>query len=109
MPQGNVGTSLNTFTELIRQCKLPSRVIRKLSLEFPKSRTRRRYGAVQMDYGTSSTQSSQGFEVEGAAVTMKHKAEGAVMEAVSTWMGRYKAGVLCLFFFVCLTELWWWC
>ena len=38
--------------QLIRSCKLPSQVIRKLQLEFPKSRTKKRYGAVALDYGT---------------------------------------------------------
>ena len=52
MPRGNVGTPLSTFMQLIRSCKLPSQVIRKLQLEFPKSRTRKRYGAVALDYGT---------------------------------------------------------
>lgn len=52
MPRGNVGTPLSTFMELIRACKLPSNVIRKLQLEFPKSRSRKRYGAVALDYGT---------------------------------------------------------
>ena len=51
MPRGNVGTPLATFMALIRSCKLPSHVIRKLRLEFPKSRSSRRYGAVPLDYG----------------------------------------------------------
>ena len=51
MPEGNVGTPLATFMALIKSCKLPSHVIRKLRLEFPKSRSTRRYGAVPMDYG----------------------------------------------------------
>ena len=46
MPQGNVGTPMAVFMELIRACKLPAFVIRKLKLEFPKSRSKRRYGAV---------------------------------------------------------------
>lgn len=52
MPQGNVGTPLTTFMELIRTCKLPSHVIKKLQLAFPKGRSNRRYGAVGLDYGT---------------------------------------------------------
>lgn len=51
MPYGNVGTPTSVFMELIRQCKLPGRVIGKLDLEFPKSRSKRRYGAVGLDYG----------------------------------------------------------
>jgi hypothetical protein len=52
MPRGNVGTPLSTFMQLIRSCKLPSQLIGKLQLEFPKSRTKKRYGAVALDYGT---------------------------------------------------------
>ena len=52
MPRGNVGTPLSTFMQLIRSCKLPSHVIQKLQLEFPKSRSKKRYGAVALDYGT---------------------------------------------------------
>ena len=51
MPKGNVGTPLNIFMSLIRSCKLPTHVIKKLRLEFPKSRSGRRYGAVRLDYG----------------------------------------------------------
>ena len=53
MPQGNVGTPLAVFMNLIRSCKLPGYIIKKLKLEFPKSRTKKRYGAVGLDYGTS--------------------------------------------------------
>ena len=52
MPQGNVGTPLATFMALIKACKLPAHVIKKLQLQFPKARSRRRYGAVGMDDGT---------------------------------------------------------
>lgn len=52
MPNGNVGTPLATYMDLIRTCKLPPRVIKKLRLEFPKGRSRKRYGAVGLDYGT---------------------------------------------------------
>ena len=52
MPQGNVGTPLSTFMTLIRTCKLPAHVIKKLQLEFPKSRSNKRYGAVKFDYET---------------------------------------------------------
>lgn len=54
MPQGNVGTPLSVFMELIRTCKLPAHVIKKLRLEFPKSRSAKRYGAVAHDYGTAT-------------------------------------------------------
>ena len=50
MPEGNVGTSLSTFMALIQTCKLPSYLIRKLQLEFPKSRSAKKYGAVAFEY-----------------------------------------------------------
>lgn len=49
MPQGNVGTSIKVFRELIRTCRLPPRAIKKLKLVFPSSL--KRYGAVPLDYG----------------------------------------------------------
>ena len=60
MPIGNVGTPLKTFMDLIRSCKLPGHVIKKLRLEFPKSRSTRRYGAVKMDYGCRSNWTGSG-------------------------------------------------
>lgn len=51
MPRGNVGTSLSTFMALIRACKLPASLIKKLRLEFPNSRSSKRYGAVAFEYG----------------------------------------------------------
>lgn len=50
MPKGNVGTSLSTFMALIRACRLPARLIKKLQLEFPKSRSSKKYGAVAFEY-----------------------------------------------------------
>lgn len=46
MPQGNVGTPLSHFMKMISTCSLPAFVIRKLRLKFPKSKAKRRYGAV---------------------------------------------------------------
>lgn len=51
MPHGNIGTPTSIFMDLIQQCKLPGRIIKKLNLEFPKTRSKRRYGAVGLDYG----------------------------------------------------------
>lgn len=50
MPQGNVGTPLTTFMELIRACKFPSYLIKKLQLKFPNSRSGKKYGAVPFEY-----------------------------------------------------------
>ena len=83
MPQGNVGTPLSAFMELIRQCKLPAHVIKKLRLEFPKSRTCRRYGAVQMDYGTSAIGiACSGAEGISADVRHGDGGEGTVSKSI---------------------------
>ncbi|XP_007425926.2 G patch domain-containing protein 3 [Python bivittatus] len=50
MPHGNVGTPLRVFLELIRTCRMPTRVIKKLQLQFPKSGSSRRYGNVPFSY-----------------------------------------------------------
>ena len=65
MPQGNVGTPTATFMHLINSCRLPTKVIRKLKLEFPKSRTKRRYGAVPLNYGTGDTLETGDPRTEG--------------------------------------------
>ena len=76
MPRGNVGTPLQTFMELIRSCKLPGHVIKKLRLEFPKSRTTRRYGAVKLDYGDHSNWTGSGeSSVKGGRQNQDEDAE----------------------------------
>lgn len=52
MPQGNVGTPISVFMKLIRTCKLPCHVIKKLKLNFPTGASKRKgcYGAVPMEY-----------------------------------------------------------
>ncbi|KYO37059.1 G patch domain-containing protein 3 [Alligator mississippiensis] len=55
MPQGNVGTPLSVFLELIRTCRLPPRVIKKLQLNFPKTGSSRRYGNVPFKYQDTET------------------------------------------------------
>ncbi|XP_015674216.1 G patch domain-containing protein 3 isoform X1 [Protobothrops mucrosquamatus] len=55
MPHGNVGTPLRVFLELIRTCRMPSRVIKKLQLRFPKSGSSRRYGNVPFSYEGTDT------------------------------------------------------
>ncbi|XP_070542867.1 G patch domain-containing protein 3-like [Ptychodera flava] len=51
MPNGNVGTPTSFFLKLIRTCRMPPSLIKKLGLVFPKSRSMRRYGNVPFDYG----------------------------------------------------------
>ncbi|CAF3363723.1 unnamed protein product [Rotaria socialis] len=51
-PQGNVGTSTLYFLNEINACRLPSTIIKKLGLVFPKCRSKRKYGSVGFDYGT---------------------------------------------------------
>lgn len=50
MPNGNVGTPLCVFIELIRKCKFPPHLIKKLGLTFPRSK-KGKYGNVPFDYG----------------------------------------------------------
>ncbi|KAK7488497.1 hypothetical protein BaRGS_00020282 [Batillaria attramentaria] len=52
MPNGNVGTTTSHFLALIKECKLPPSVIKKLQLDFPKSKDRGKYGSVPFDYKT---------------------------------------------------------
>lgn len=51
MPHGNVGTPTEYFLDLIQKCQMPTSLIRKLGLRFPKGRKNRKYGQVGMDYG----------------------------------------------------------
>lgn len=55
MPNGNVGTPLQIFLELIRACRLPPRIITQLQLQFPKTGSSRRYGNVPFRYEDSET------------------------------------------------------
>ncbi|MEQ2211210.1 hypothetical protein XENOCAPTIV_007673 [Xenoophorus captivus] len=50
MQNGNVGTPINVFLQLIQSCRLPPRLIRKLGLTFPKTGSSRRYGNVPFQY-----------------------------------------------------------
>lgn len=56
MPNGNIGTSLTTFMSLIRTCRLPPHVIKKLGLSFPSSRSKHCYGNVRLDYGNNANE-----------------------------------------------------
>ena len=49
MPRGNVGTSTSFFLKAINECRLPSKLIGKLKLEFPQSR-KRKFGSVPHQY-----------------------------------------------------------
>lgn len=50
MPQGNVGTPTKYFHEMISKCLLPCSVIKKLGLEFPKSKKHGKFSSVGLDY-----------------------------------------------------------
>ena len=73
MPHGNVGTSLRIFRELIRSCRLPPSVIKKLRLVFPTSL--KRYGAVPLDYAT---------ETRGISLSEMRKREGYTIKCTSS-------------------------
>lgn len=55
MQNGNVGTSVKVFLQLIQSCRLPPRLIRKLGLTFPKTGSCRRYGNVPFQYHNTRT------------------------------------------------------
>nr|XP_033809649.1 G patch domain-containing protein 3 [Geotrypetes seraphini] len=55
MPQGNVGTPMKVFLELIQACRLPPRIIKRLALKFPKTGSGRRYCNVPFSYQDSET------------------------------------------------------
>nr|XP_020504635.1 G patch domain-containing protein 3 [Labrus bergylta] len=55
MQNGNVGTPVKVFLQLIQSCRLPPRLIRKLGLVFPKTSSNRRYGNVPFKYRDSWT------------------------------------------------------
>jgi len=54
MPRGNVGTTTSFFLKAINECRLPSKLIGKLKLEFPQSR-KRKFGSVPHQYMGNST------------------------------------------------------
>lgn len=55
MQNGNVGTPVKVFLQLIQSCRLPPRLIRKLGLTFPKTSSNRRYGNVPFQYYNTCT------------------------------------------------------
>uniref|UniRef100_A0A1A7YQC1 G patch domain containing 3 n=1 Tax=Iconisemion striatum TaxID=60296 RepID=A0A1A7YQC1_9TELE len=55
MQNGNVGTPVKVFLQLIQSCRLPSRLIRKLGITFPKTSSSRRYGNVPFQYHNTCT------------------------------------------------------
>ncbi|XP_070691695.1 G patch domain-containing protein 3 [Pempheris klunzingeri] len=55
MQNGNVGTPVKVFLQLIQSCRLPPRLIRKLGLIFPKTGSNRRYGNVPFQYWDTIT------------------------------------------------------
>ncbi|CAF2571972.1 unnamed protein product [Rotaria sp. Silwood2] len=63
-PQGNVGTPTSYFLNEINACRLPSTIIKKLGLVFPKCRSKRKYGCVGFDYGTIIDQDDDDEEEE---------------------------------------------
>lgn len=71
MPFGNVGTPLSVFLELIRACRLPPRVIKKLQLDFPKTGSSRRYGNVPFEYQSTETvaEEEQVYTAAGDEIT----------------------------------------
>jgi len=82
MPRGNVGTSTAFFLAAIRNCRLPSKLIGKLKLEFPNN-SHKKYGNVAMDYG-KTPQNAGVFvarkpleKVNAAGPTIDHPKDGS--------------------------------
>ncbi|NP_001086607.1 G-patch domain containing 3 L homeolog [Xenopus laevis] len=69
MPQGNVGTPLKVFLQLIRSCRLPPKVITKLGLCFPSNG--RHYAKVPFSYLGTETIECQGgvYTASGQEIT----------------------------------------
>lgn len=75
MQNGNVGTPIKVFLQLIQSCRLPPRLIRKLGLTFPKTSCNRRYGNVPFEYRNTCTVqcreetvlTASGYEISGPA------------------------------------------
>ncbi|EFX62321.1 hypothetical protein DAPPUDRAFT_337114 [Daphnia pulex] len=55
MPQGNIGTPTKHFLALIQSCRLPTKLIGKLGLNFPKTKTQR-YGSVPFNYRSHTSE-----------------------------------------------------
>ncbi|XP_076440180.1 G patch domain-containing protein 3-like [Babylonia areolata] len=62
MPHGNVGTPTMHFMKLIQECRLPPSIIKKLQLDFPKSKSKGKYGSVPFDYQTEVIETATGDE-----------------------------------------------
>ncbi|XP_051892313.1 G patch domain-containing protein 3 [Pristis pectinata] len=81
MPNGNVGTPLRVFLELIQACRLPPRIITKLCLKFPKTSSNRRYGNVPFLYQNSTTVRVKGrTEIEAAEENTQQDSTAHLLE-----------------------------
>ncbi|NXG44293.1 GPTC3 protein, partial [Psilopogon haemacephalus] len=86
MPYGNVGTPLKVFLELIRACRLPPWVIKKLQLDFPRTGSCRRYGNVPFQYQDTEVAAGEGvYTAAGDEIT---EAEEPVARAELTHPAR---------------------
>ncbi|XP_068125337.1 G patch domain-containing protein 3 [Hyperolius riggenbachi] len=67
MPQGNIGTPLSVFLQLIRSCRLPPKIISRLGLKF--HRSGRRYGSVPYEYAGTDISKREGvYTATGHAI-----------------------------------------
>ncbi|XP_047489385.1 G patch domain-containing protein 3-like [Penaeus chinensis] len=69
MPQGSIGTPTSHFKSLIKSCQLPGSIIKKLGLEFPRSKGKKRFGQVPFDYGTEVIKPKNTSTGDGVAFT----------------------------------------
>ena len=82
MPNGNVGTPTKHFLDLIQKCKLPPKIIKRLGLTFPKTRSRRVYGSVDFNYGGPVVHTSDEEETVNSASGKEIEAEGDRSEPI---------------------------
>ena len=73
MPNGNVGTPTSVYGQLIKECRLPPWLIKYLGLVFPKSRSNKRYGNVELDYTTIEQEPTMEDEAPRQAKPKKKK------------------------------------
>ena len=72
MPRGNVGTSTKFFLQAIKECRLPSKLVGKLKLEFPQSRNRK-FGSVPFTYEDNKKINVKNVYVNRKVLATKNK------------------------------------
>ncbi|XP_074161793.1 G patch domain-containing protein 3 [Sminthopsis crassicaudata] len=84
MPNGNVGTPMRIFLELIRACRLPPRIITQLQLQFPKTGSSRRYGNVPFEYEDSESVEQEELVYTAQGEEIPETPQGALPTPITT-------------------------